>query len=98
MNIYRCYDRDGGNEIYIICKNIKIACDVYAEKYKYYPERMMQQGGIFNTIPVNTSTTNAGDNYEENYNVTGPVSVISQDPIDFMKKLKTNYRSSPGGK
>ena len=65
---------------------------------KYYPDIMLQRGGIFDVPPVREPIYEAGNNYEENYTVTGPVSVVSQDPIDFMRKIRNSYRASPGGK
>jgi len=63
---------------------------------EYYPEMMNAGGAIYGGDSYNRAVTHsAGDSYAENYNIMGPVNVASQDPIDFMNKMKSNYRASP---
>jgi len=63
---------------------------------QYYPEMLNANGAIYGGDSYNRSVTHStGDSYAENYNIMGPVNVASQDPIDFMNRLKTNYRASP---
>ena len=61
----------------------------------YYPELLQQTGGIFGG---NTTTSNisnyGGDEYTENYDINGPITVQAQDPADFVNKLKQTYRTT----
>jgi len=61
---------------------------------KYYPDLFTDFKSRYEmSAPVGGG---GGDTYEDIFNLMGPVSVYSQDPVDFMEKLKMRYRMSPG--
>jgi hypothetical protein len=60
---------------------------------KYFPELMNQSGGLFGGSSY-SRVTNYNSSKGDDYNVTGPVTVMTQDPIDFANKLKEQYRVS----
>lgn len=58
---------------------------------RYFPEMTMYNpigtgGGITDTVN-NTYAT-------DNYNITGPITVVSRSPQDFMEQMKYQYRAS----
>ena len=61
---------------------------------EYYPELMQQTGGIYGSNMART--TNYNTTSGDSYGITGPVTVISNDPVDFTNKLKEQYRVSTG--
>jgi len=57
---------------------------------KYFPEMTFQTGAIYEGTKV------VNENYEEKYNVLGPVYITANNIEDFSKSLKYRYRMSGG--
>lgn len=58
---------------------------------KYYPELMRQTGGVYGGGGGNSY---GGDTFSESYSITGPITVVAQNPQDFTEQLKRRYRTS----
>lgn len=58
---------------------------------KYYPDLMFQGGGIFGR---GTITNTTGDTFSESYTITGPITVVSNNPADIYEQLKGRARAA----
>jgi len=91
---------EAGNEALVPLegKNKKFGSRILSEIIpKYYPEligNQYQTGGIFGAS-YGGSTTNTTNEYNDNYTITGPITVTGvQNTQDFMNELKFRARAS----